>query len=75
MQIKFTFLKARVPMQVIRVYIKSKRHPTWELMYKGKARISNLYFLRELDNLPDTGTLRSTCYELYYENANNSKKF
>lgn len=32
-------------------------------------------FLRELDNLPDTGTLRSTCYELYYENANNSKKF
>lgn len=42
MQIKFTLLKARVPMQVIHVYIKSKRHPTWELMYKGKARISNL---------------------------------
>lgn len=30
---------------------------------EGKAKVSGLSFIRESDNLPDTGTLRSTCYE------------
>lgn len=41
---------------------------------KGKAKVSDLSFIRESDNLPDTGTLRSTCYELYQENANQQQE-
>lgn len=66
MQIKFTLLKARVPVQAVHVcsYSIKSRSP-WELMYKGQGKVSDLSFIRESDNLPDTGTLRSTCYELY----------
>lgn len=70
MRIKFTLLKARVPMHAVQVHIKSKAAHPGNSCTKGKAKVSNLSFIRESDNLPDTGTLRSTCYELYWENAN-----
>lgn len=63
MQIKFTLLKARVPVQAVYVHIKSKSRSPWELMYKGQGQGQRFVFIRESDNLPDTGTLRSTCYE------------
>jgi hypothetical protein len=63
MQVKFTLLKARVPMHAVHAHMKSNAAHPGNPGTKGKAKVSNLSFTRESDNLPDTGTLRSTCYE------------
>lgn len=65
MRIKFTLLKARVPLQAVHDHSKSKSAHPGNSCTKGKAKVSDLSFISESDNLPDTGTLRSTCYELY----------
>ena len=76
MQIKFTLLKARVPVQAVHVHIKSKSHSPRNSCTEGKAKVSDECFIRESDSLPDTGTLRSTCYEFIPgKMQTNSKKF
>lgn len=60
MWINCTLFKARVPMQAAYVHVTSDA-----VRQRARSRSANCLFISESDNLPDTGTLRSTCYELY----------
>lgn len=44
MQIKFTLLKARVPLQAVHDHIKSKSRSPWKFMYKGQGQGQRFVF-------------------------------